>query len=149
MKKTHGIQVIWTLMFGCGLSQGILGCSRSLDENGSFTLEKGVVLQEARSCNADQEPQETALAMKKVSNGYQIVVSAFFTCGADIQKPYLTITKTHKATLVIQQIEGNQIFKSSCECSRTLVITLSKRLEQGDILYILRDSEVLGHFVMP
>lgn len=82
---------------------------------------------------------------EKNADGYEVAMLTFMSCGTGVPKAYLTATNNKKATLVILPTAK----ESSCECARSLRITLSNRLEPGDTLYVSYDHDVLGHLVVP
>ena len=141
---------LWKTLVAFALIQSLVGCSRNTEQaSDSFTLETGVALQEFKACDAKQGVQEQISSVKKLSDGYEVSVSAFFACNADVSRPYLTVTNQKKTTLVVNPSTSKEVFSSSCECARSLVIRLTNRLEAGDTLYVLREHEVLGHLMMP
>lgn len=141
---------LWKFFIIYAVVQSLVGCTRNAEKNSdTFTLETGVALQEVKACDVQQKIQEQTSSVRKLSDGYEIAVSASFACDTKIIKPYLTATNHKKATLVIASLASKEVLNSSCECARSLVIKLSNRLEVGDTLYLLREQEVLGHLVMP
>lgn len=149
MREGAKSRLLWSLV-ACAFVQSLVGCTRSTEKSSdSFTLETGVALQEVKACDAAKKDQEPTSSVRKLSDGYEITVAAFFACNAVVSRPYLTATNQKKATLVIESSAPSEFFGSSCECARALVIKLSDRLESGDTLYLLREHEVLGHLVMP
>lgn len=128
----------------CTLLLFLLGCTRS-DGTNTFTLESGVVVREVTACQEAQKNGQQDPSVKKIADGYEVAISTFMNCGAGGAKAYLTATNNKRATLVILPTAK----ESSCECARSVKITLSNRLEPGDTLYVSYDHDVLGHLVVP
>ncbi len=62
--------------------------------------------------------------------------------------PYLTETREHRATLVLNEETNSRSVNSGCDCWRRLSISIEGRLQTGDTLYISNDGEVEGHWLI-
>ena len=137
----------WTLPLALVICIGgfLSSCTkRDVPENNAntFTLATGVSLTEVKVCS---ETPKRGLSVRKSNSDFLITAAGTFACDAEIQAPYLSLTREKKATLVID----SKATKSDCECFTTVTVKLSDRLEAGDTLYVSNDGEVLGHVVMP
>lgn len=98
---------------------------------------------EARSC--DEAAGGDQLSVQKQADAYIVLVSDTFACGDSLRSPWLGATRDKKATLVLAS-ESN---RSGCECRGKVRVQIKDRLEAGDTLYVMRDSQVIGHVVLP
>jgi hypothetical protein len=109
----------------------------------AFNLESGISVLEARSC--DETVVGDQLSVQKQAEGYIVLVSDTFACGESLRSPWLGATRDRKATLLLSS-EPN---RSGCECRGKVRVQIKHRLESGDTLYVMRDSQVIGHVVLP
>lgn len=125
----------------------LCGCSSRDKPDSGFTLETGVSLVSAGECNTSQ--MGTRPSIKKDNADYLVTIHGGFVCQAELEKPFLSLTREKKATLVIGATQSRFGFSSNCECARSLKIKISERLEPGDTLYILNGTEVSDHVSVP
>lgn len=117
-------------------------CSKHEDaKSNAFTLSTGVSVVEVGACSS--EPRHS-LSVNKQGAEYFVAATGEFSCGSEVQKPYLTLNTEKRATLVLDSVN-----KSQCECFRPMKVKLAGRLDAGDVLYVLNSGEVLGHVVLP
>jgi hypothetical protein len=121
----------------------LCACTKSDNDPKALTLETGISVLEAKVC--DETVDGDQLAVQKQANGYMVLVSDTFACGESLRSPWLGVTRDKKATLVLAS-EPN---RSGCECRGKVRIQIKDRLESGDTLYVMRDSQVIGHIVLP
>lgn len=121
----------------------LCSCSKSEAPRNAWTLHAGVSVLESKVC--DQTVLKDGLSVSKQANHYIVEVNETFTCEADLRSPWLTVTKEHKATLVLVPTRKG----SGCECRGKVRVQISDRLEGGDTLYLLNENEVVGHVVLP
>lgn len=119
----------------------VSSCSQQEETKRTFTLSTGVSLIDATACS---ETPVHDLIVSKSASDYVVIVGSMFSCGSEVNAPYMSLTRDKKATLVL---DSNS--KSTCDCFRRITVRLSDRLNSGDILYVLNNGEVLGHSVMP
>lgn len=129
----------------CGaivLAVAASSCSKHEDvKSNAFTLSTGVSVVEIGACSS--EPRHS-LSVTKRGAEYFVAATGEFSCGSEIQKPYLTLNTEKRATLVLDSVS-----KSPCECFRSMTVKLAGRLDPGDVLYVLNSGEALGHAVLP
>lgn len=121
----------------------LCSCSKTERIGQAWTLQTGVSVLESKVC--DQTALKDGLSVLKQANRYIVEVSETFACEAELRSPWLTVAKEHKATLVLTQSTRG----SGCECRGRVRVQISDRLEAGDTLYLLNESEVVGHIVLP
>ncbi|WP_148716151.1 hypothetical protein [Chitinolyticbacter meiyuanensis] len=137
MKISGMVLAASTLLGGCS-EQNVVESQKS-----SFTLTTGVQLLSVTEC--DQKPAQDGVDIKKVaSREYIVGFASHASCGGDLDKAYLTTSKERKSTLVI----GSEA-KDGCECTKSIALKISDRLEPGEVLYVLIDGEVVGHTLVP
>lgn len=107
----------------------------------TFTLATGVSITNTTACS---ESPIQGLTVGKSGSDYILTAAGAFSCGSEVQTPYLSIKRDKRATLVLDSKS-----KSSCDCFRVVTVKVSNRLAAGDTLYVLNNGEVLGHVVMP
>ena len=130
---------VWPLFFAAAAT---VSCSKSEVNSNTWTLATGVSVVETNACgNGTQQ----GMAVKKISSDYLVTVQGFFTCEAEISRPYLTLERDGRATLVINSPHTN----SNCECNRAVTVKVVGRLKPSNTLYVLTNEEVLGHAVLP
>ncbi|MES2280548.1 MAG: hypothetical protein V4542_03970 [Pseudomonadota bacterium] len=140
MRKLISYYLPVVLLMGCGDG------GKQINES-DFTLGKGVSVLKLEGCTKSGLSKD--ITIKKDSEAYVIVIEGAFSCETEQLKPYLTLPINRRATLVIPQKATSAVFKSNCECNRSLSIRLEGRVERGDNVYVLNNSEVLGHVVVP
>lgn len=121
-----------------------LSCSQEKDgaDEHTWTLSSGVeVLQDSGCQNATGRP--VSVDVKKEEIRYVVAVEIYQSCQSKAIEPWLTQTRNGKATLVIQP--NGKDSSASCECSRSLKVAISNRLEKGNTLFVVANSEVLGY----
>lgn len=121
----------------------LCSCSKTETPVQAWTLQTGVSVLESKVC--DQMVLRDGLSVSKQANHYIVEVNDTFTCEADLRSPWLTVTREHKATLVL----AHSTKGSGCECRGKVRVKISDRVETGDTLYLLNESEVVGHVVLP
>lgn len=112
-------------------------CKKNEDRSVAFTLETGV----DSEIDACIEDRPSSVLIEEAGTSQMVSVVWDFPCGAEIEKPYLTATRSGGATLVLNSDYG----KSSCSCSRSIGIKISDRLRGGEVLYVVVNKEVVGH----
>jgi hypothetical protein len=71
-------------------------------------------------------------------------ISNYFSCDGE-EEAYITLERAGKSSLVFHNPKGY-----TCECYKSLTVHIdSKRLEVGQILYIVYNSEVINHLIVP
>jgi hypothetical protein len=120
----------------------LCSCSQGNSRSKTLDLETGLSVLEAKACVEAADYDQ--LSVQKEANNYIVSVNDTFTCGESLRSPWLGITKEKKATLVLTS-EANH---SGCECRGHVRIQINNRLEPGDTLYVIRDSQVIGHVVL-
>ena len=121
----------------------LCSCSKTETSGQTWTLQTGVSVLEAKICDATSV--KDGLSVSKQSAQYVVELSDTFSCGVNLHSPWLTVVKSHKATLVLGAASGG----SACECRGKVRIHIANRLEPGDTLYVLNENEVVGHVVLP
>lgn len=121
----------------------LCSCSKTETPGHAWTLQTGVSVLESKVC--DQTVLKDGLFVSKQANHYIVEVNETFACEADLRSPWLTVTKEHKATLVLVPSTNG----GGCECRGKLRVKISDRLEAGETLYVLNENEVVGHVVLP
>ena len=125
----------------------LCGCTPREKQDAGFTLGTGVSLVTSSECSASK--LETPPSIKKDGSDYLVNVHGAFICQAELEKPFLSLTREKKATLAIGATQSKFGMSSNCECARALKIKIAGRLEPGDTLYILNGTEVAGHVTVP
>jgi hypothetical protein len=87
-----------------------------------------------------------AVAIDTNGSGYTVHIQGVIPCQKDMQEPYLSVTREHKATLVLAA-SGAHSDDSACE--RRIEVEVTSRLRPGDVVYVLSNGEVLGHADVP
>jgi hypothetical protein len=113
------------------------------EASNTWTLESGVKLLKVEECKSSGNKQ--SISVRGSPKEYLIGIRAFFPCDGKTNQPYLTVPTDGKATLVL----SSSASKSSCECMKSLAITLASRLSKGDTLYVVNEHEVVGHATAP
>jgi hypothetical protein len=104
----------------------------------TVTLETGV---EVKRSQCIQAGGSRSLQVTSEGANQQISIADYFPCSSENSSIYLTTVKDNKATLVMKS-KGSA---SGCECMQNVKVKLSGRLEKGNVLYVVNDSEALGH----
>lgn len=115
----------------------LLGCKKSGNEVAAFTLETGLDT-EIGICS---EERPSSVLIKEFGTSQVVNLVWEFPCGAEIDKPYLTVARNGGATLVFNSDYG----RSSCACARSISVKINNRLKGGDTLYVVVNKEVVGH----
>lgn len=129
------------------LASALTGCTKSANTSPTFTLASGVAVVSASDCVPGDEP--IAPQIEKSGSDYFVTTRTFLDCGDNLGEPYLTERVPRSATLVLHSAPSSRPFNSGCECLLSLKIKISGRLEPGTTLYVLADSDVLGHLTVP
>jgi hypothetical protein len=119
----------------------LVGCDKKeVQDSSTFTLESRVEVTEVKSCkNSDV----TALNLTKLEKSYVVKLGLSLPCESDKVKPYVTLVKDKKATLVF----SNE-YKSGCECAHEVSVKVTDRFDEGDTLYVSANGEVIGHVLV-
>jgi hypothetical protein len=119
----------------------LIGCNKKeVQDSSTFTLESRVEVTEVKSCkNSDVN----ALNLTKLERSYVVKLGLSLPCESDKVKPYVTLVKDKKATLVF-----NNEYKSGCECAHEVSIKVTDRFDEGDTLYVSANGEVIGHVLV-
>lgn len=125
----------------------LAGCTRKENSDIGFTLETGIRVNAPNNCGSHLEV--TPPTITKKSQGYEIALQDYFDCTSDLQKTYLTISRDGKATLVLGARDPKGPFYRACECGQSVRVDLVDRLEPGEKIYIVSDSEVIGEVTVP
>jgi hypothetical protein len=112
-------------------------CKKNEDRSVAFTLETGLE-SEIGACIEDRP---SSILIEEAEASQRVGVVWDFPCGAEIERPYLTVTRNGGATLVLNSDYG----KSSCSCSRSIGVKINNRLRSGEFLYVVVNKEVIGH----
>ncbi|TCP10645.1 hypothetical protein [Simplicispira metamorpha] len=115
----------------------LLGCKKDGDKAATFTFETGLD-SEVGICI---EEQPSSVSIKELGASQVVNLVWEFPCGAEIDKPYLTVARNGGATLVFNSDYG----KSSCACARSITVKINNRLKGGNTLYVVVNKEVVGH----
>lgn len=115
----------------------LLGCKKEGDKATAFTFETGIE-SEIGMCI---EEQPSSVSITEFGRSQVVNMTWEFPCGAEIDKPYLTVTRNDGATLIFNSSYG----KSSCACARKMTVKINDRLKGGDTLYVVVNKEVVGH----
>ena len=108
----------------------------------TWTLHSGVEVLYDSGCQKTTG-NLTAVDVHKEEKRYVVAINGYQSCQYRLKAPWLTQTRGNKATLVINETTATNT--SNCECSRSVKIAITDRLEKGDILFVVAESEVLGH----
>jgi hypothetical protein len=120
----------------------LLGCNKNeIQSTAALTLTTGVEVQSTTKCLKDGSRD---LIFKKIESDYLVSATDHFMCDAKLSNPYLTVVKNNQTTLVL-----NSENYSGCECLKNVNIKLRNRIEKNNVLYVINNSEVLGHVVVP
>ena len=121
----------------------LFGGAHAEENSNTWTLESVVTLRKVDECKNSNNKQ--SVSIQGTPKEYLVGVRAFFPCDAKTAQPYLTLPTDGKATLVLSSSPS----KSSCECMRSLEISLVGRLSKGNTLYVVNEHEVVGHAPAP
>lgn len=141
MKNQHLINAIIValpLLVACN--------SNESGSNDTFTLATGVKIVSISSCIENGDDFRGRITKNK--NGYLVSLSEYFSC-KKIHQPFLTLPRKNKITLAIVSKEGLLRYANECECHRSIEIEIIGRLERKQILYVVRDNEVIDEFRIP
>jgi len=122
---------------------GLQSCSDKKDVQPAFTLQTGVTLESASGCIDNFGGQH--ISIKPTADGYLVSATTVLQCETRDVRPFMTATLDRRTTLVL----GHGVRGRSCECPRTVGIAIRGRTEPGEVLYVLNDYEVIGHFTVP
>jgi hypothetical protein len=114
----------------------------SKPDAGTWTLHSGVTVLSDSGCQKTSG-NAASINVHKEEQRYVVAIQSYQACQAPLMAPWLTQTRDSKATLVINQTAAANT--STCECSRSLKIAITDRLEKGDTLFVVSESEVLGY----
>jgi len=112
----------------------------------TWTYENGVSLRKVEECKNGEGKQ--SVAVRGTPKEYIVEVRAFFTCDRTLKNPWVTLPLDGKATLVLDS-KAPALFASSCDCFRSLSVSIAGRLSKGDTLYVVSEQVVVGHVVVP
>ena len=124
----------------------ICSCSKLEDNKNTITLKTGISVLDTETAKCSDAESQDELLLSQKANNYILSINQIFTCNSNLESPWLSVTKEHRATLVLDE---NRWSMTGCECRKKVRIQIAGRLEKGDTLYVLRDSEVIGHFLLP
>jgi hypothetical protein len=137
MKKL-GVGLMMLLLFG--------GCSKQEEaesRKSSFTLGTGIQVISPIKCNQESARVDVDIA-KTAPREYVLGFSSYLSCAGDLSESYLTVSKNGRSTLVVGT--GS---KDGCECSKSVSLKISNRLDSGEMVYVLAGGEVIGHVLVP
>lgn len=137
-------------MIACFFSLWVLvACENDAQQQkkADFTFAKGVFVLKFDRCSDAGLPR--TIDINEESKAYTIAIRGMFSCESEDIKPYLTLPIDRRATLVLPKVAMSGGFRSSCECSKLLIIRLEGRVDRGDVIYVTDETEVLGHVVVP
>lgn len=114
----------------------------SKPETGTWTLHSGVAVLYDSGCQKTSG-NAASIDVHKEEQRYVVAIQSYQACQSRLTAPWLTQTRDRKATLVVNEIAAANT--STCECSRSVKIAITDRLEKGDTLFVVSESEVLGY----
>ncbi|KQW88692.1 hypothetical protein ASC84_11150 [Acinetobacter sp. Root1280] len=120
-------------------------CNRAQNLENTFTLGTGVeIVAEENKCDGAYEKIKPTILKLNNEKAYLVSLTDFFSC-AEREDAYLTLNSFKKSTLVIYGENKNR-----CECVKSLKVKIdAKRIDTGDVLYIVSDNEVIDHLIVP
>jgi len=120
-------------------------CNRAQNLENTFTLETGVeIVAEENKCDGGYEKIKPTISKIDNEKSYLVSLTDVFSC-AENENSYLTLNGFQKASLVIYGEKKNR-----CECVKSLKVKIdAKRIDTGDVLYIVSDKEVIDHLIVP
>jgi len=116
------------------------------EESNAWTYETGVQLQKIDKCTNDSGNQ--AVTVSGTPKKYLVNIRAYFDCDSKLRKPWVNEPPDGNATLVLGAVKSGS-FSSSCECLKSVTVSVSGRLSKGKVLYVVNGQEVVGHVVLP
>jgi hypothetical protein len=125
----------------------LLGCSEPEKDDATWTFHTGVRVIESKDCEAPTA-EMPSIAVQRASNSYIVTVRDAFSCSG-LASPWVNLPRHKKASLVISPRTTWLGGGRSCECPQALKVEITNRLEPGDTLYVVNDSQVVGHVVLP
>lgn len=124
----------------------VSACTRDTDSNGGFTLQTGIKVHASDACT-DLAPAPPTIA--KTPQGYEVKLQDYFDCRTNLQGTFLTNSRDGKTTLILGIRDSGGLFNSACDCGHAVRVEIVDRLEAGERLYVVRDSEVIGDLTIP
>ncbi|MDR0236395.1 hypothetical protein [Acinetobacter sp.] len=120
-------------------------CNQNQNLENTFTLGTGIeVVAEENKCDGAYERIKPTILKLDKEEAYIVSVTDFFSC-AEHEDAYLTLSDFNKTSLVIYSERRNR-----CECLKSLKIKIdAKRVDSGDVLYIVNNSRVIDHLTVP
>jgi hypothetical protein len=112
----------------------------------SWNVYTGVIVESLEACTENSKSK--ILELQRNGDDLRVRIRNNFPCDRQLKAPYLTVGVDNRYTLVMSSIYP-LLFDSACDCTKEMTIKITKRLPKGATLYILNDSEVLGHFLVP
>lgn len=133
------------LSLGLFMSLSSSACNQNQNLENTFTLGTGIeIVAEENKCDGGYEKIKPTILKLDKEKAYLVSLTDVFSC-AEHENAYLTLNGFQKASLVIYGEKKNR-----CECPKSLRVKIdAKRINSGDILYILADNEVIDHLTVP
>lgn len=116
------------------------------EASNTWTYETGVQLQKIEQC-ANGSGNQT-VTVSGTPKKYLVKIRAYFDCESKFSKPWVNEPPDGNATLVLGAVKSGS-FSSSCECLKSVTVSVSGRLTKGKVLYVVNGQEVVGHVVLP
>lgn len=119
-------------------------CNKRQHQQDQFTLESGIkIVSEENKCNTYEKIKPEILMLKK-EKAYLVSLTDVFSC-SNHESAYLTLNTFKKSSLIFYGKNSD-----GCECVKSLKVKIdSKRIDPGDVLYILSNREVIDHVIVP
>jgi len=122
-----------------------LCASAFAEESATFTLATGVAISEQSDLPPDAAQ---SVYIRKVKRKYEVLVSVGTLCTGKFAAPWIGVSDN--PTLVIQKEKPTGPFFKGEECMYKLRLTVAAdRLTSKQILYVVRNQEVIGHVRVP
>jgi hypothetical protein len=118
-------------------------CTNNTGDRGTpaFTLSTGINAEFTQCLEPKSEPY---LKINFETKKQTLLMSDYFDCNAKKIDVYLKNGKDNRATLVMQSASAH----SGCECLKNVKVEITNRLERENVLYVVNNSEVLGHVIV-